>query len=808
MVANPSSSGFNADASQGASFYFADLIDEPLTLEDLEVFLAEERANAELWNSAAAGPTADPAPPPHDYAGAIVSVFENTSTTFSRSSFAVWGWVQKLRDGYFSSLVEPVRAATHGSGEYRHLKAQLPAVAWAGEFERGRKGTSPCKPSGLVFAEIDQKPSVTDDAWLKEQKARLSQHPCVLAVYRSAGGAGLHTVTAVSPIPQTSKEYKVAWAAVSRELGIEKIGDPAVSNRTRLALCSVDAELHYNPNPAPLLWELNKEEGEDEPRHHKPETLAEAFRLIAEHFGVEWSGSSDDDCRDGLRMPCTFHGGSNPTSLSIRLEEREIAGRRGATKMVAFVAATCFSRGCNGPSVLRYIAKEVGFVWPMPIAGGEAIVQEFLSTYPHRLAVVDRAKLYVRREAGLWVDGTRPNPTGTAAIQGMLKEMGGDGPWNQRQIDELRTSLFYVMERPGAYGIAAMQSDDFDRAPLFPLRAGGSIDARTLEILDNDKTAGAYMMDQSSPGIDYQPELLNAGPDHPGVRLAMHFEPDPASPRYQLLRRFGYLLLGPTKAVDSIIMPLSDSGKSTFARWLSFALPGYVSLVDAVVALSAQGTRFTAVQHRLSIFRLVILDEADKIEKPPSAGAFNALTADTVTVELKGKDSIEAPRRGNAVMIGAGPPNLELGQGGRERLGWAFDGSGIGKMSAELRQLIDDPEAQGWLATKLLTLAAEAHRTGDKAADSASRAAAAVVHQQTANPLQSAIADCLELDNASSVWLDAIKERLAKYPDVSQPIPARTLGSAMQMVFGSDMKSIPTTRERKPARYYPGVRLT
>ena len=271
--------------------------------------------------------------------------------------------------------------------------------------------------------------------------------------------------------------------------------------------------------------------------------------MIAEHFGVEWSGSSDDDCRAGLRMPCTFHGGSNPTSLSIRLEEREIAGRRGATKMVAFVAATCFSRGCYGPSVLRYIAKEVGFVWPMPILGGEAVVEEFLGANAHRLVVVDRAKLYVRREAGLWVDGTRPNPTGTAAIQGMLKEMGDDGPWSQRQIDELRTSLFHVMERPGAYGIAAMQSDDFDRAPLFPLRAGGSIDARTLEILDNDKTAGAYMMDQSSPGIDYQPELLNAGADHPGMRLALHFEPDPSNPGFQLLRRFGYLLLGPTKSV-------------------------------------------------------------------------------------------------------------------------------------------------------------------------------------------------------------------------------------------------------------------
>ena len=494
--------------------------------------------------------------------------------------------------------------------------------------------------------------------------------------------------------------------------------------------------------------------------------------------------------------------------MSIRLEEREIAGRRGATKMVAVVAATCFSRGCYGPRVLRYIAKEVGFVWPMPILGGEAVVEEFLGANAHRLVVVDRAKLYVRREAGLWVDGTRPNPTGTAAIQGMLKEMGDDGAWNQRQIDDLRSSLFHVMERPGHYGVAAVRSDDFDRTPLFPLRGGGSIDARTLKILDNDETAGAYMLDQSSPGIDYRPELLNAGPDHPGMRLALHFEPDPSNPRFQLLRRFGYLLLGPIKSVDCAILPVSDSGKSTLARWVSFGFPGYVSLLDSVVALSVQGTRFTVVQHRLATYKLVFLDECDKIEKSPSAGAFNALTADTLTIEQKGRDAIEAPRRGNAVMIGAGPPNLELGQGGRERLGWAFDGAAISEMPAEVRQLIDDPEAQAWLATKLLTLAAECHRTGNKAADSDSRKAAASLHTATANPLQAAIADCLELDPTSSVWLDAIKERLTKYPDVPQPIPARTLGSAIQLVFGSDMKSITTTREGKPARYYLGVRLT
>ena len=664
LIKGPSEHTMSTPPSSGVSFHPDDLIDEPLTVEDIELFLFESRYNAQLWNSAAAENIDDtpPPPPPRDVSAVPVSSFRTRFETLPDATFTVAQWLGFIRNGQAADHVAKIRAS-RGSPEYGQLKKKLRTVAWAGTFGEGRKATDPVNPSGLVFLELDHHDGAPPPSWLWAEKMRLASHPSTVTVYVSTGGAGLHVVSAVDPVPTSPTEYSEAWAWLTRELAIEASGDPQVKNRNRLAGISHDEAAYVNLNPTPTRWEPTLgSTGKESERTHTPETLLEAFRLIAEHFGVEWSGSSDDDCRAGLRMPCTFHGSNNPTSLSIRLEEREIAGRRGATKMVAFVAATCFSRGCYGPSVLRYIAKKVGFAWPLPIAGGEAVVEEFLGANAHRLVVVDRAKLYVRREAGLWVDGTRPSPTGTAAIQGMLKEMGCDGAWNLRQIDDLRSSLFHVMERPGHYGVAAVRSDDFDRTPLFPLRGGGSIDARTLKILDNDETAGAYMLDQSSPGIDYRPELLNAGPDHPGMRLALHFEPDPSNPRFQLLRRFGYLLLGPIKSVDCAILPVSDSGKSTLARWVSFGFPGYVSLLDSVVALSVQGTRFTVVQHRLATYKLVFLDECDKIEKSPSAGAFNALTADTLTIEQKGRDAIEAPRRGNAVMIGAGPPNLVVSQ--------------------------------------------------------------------------------------------------------------------------------------------------
>ena len=753
---------------------------------------------------------ASPSPGQCDVTDVPLSSFKTRYAKLPDATFTLAQWLEFVRSGQAAAPIARIRAA-RGTPGYDSLKNKLRCVAYAGTYPHGRAGNTPDATSGLVFMELDHHgDGPPPPNWLEGEKWRLCSNPGVVACYTSCGGAGLHVIAAATPAPAGRAAYTQAWAWLTRELGLTDTGDPQVKDQVRLAAVSHDDDIRVNLSPTPIRWEPNTLENSGKAsssRLYKPCDLAEALRLTATHFGAEFDGTSDEDCKSGLRMRCVFHGGDNSTSLHLWLAEREVTDKQGGVKTVPFLAAKCHSRDCYGPSILRYVGREVGFVWPLPIPGGEAVVQQFLSAYPHRLAVVDRSRLYVRRESGLWVDGTRPSATVTAALQAMLKDMTNDGAWNQRQVDDLRSSLFYILERPSVYGVESVRTDGFDRLPLFPLREGGSIDARTLKTLDNDQTAGGYMMDQSSPGIDYRPALLNAGADHPGVRLAMHYEPDKANPRFQLIRRLGFLLLGPTKAVDSIIMPLSDSGKSTFARWLSFALPGYVSLVDAVVALSAQGTRFTAVQHRLSMFKLVILDECDKIEKPPSAGAFNALTADVVTVELKGKDAYEAPRRGNALMIGAAPPNLELGQGGRERLGWAFDGSSIGKMGPDLRRLIDDPEAQAWLATQLLTLAAEAHRTGDQAIDGDSRKAAAAVHAETANPLQAAISDCLERAHTNSVWADDIKERLKKYPDVPQPIPSRTFGSAMQMVFGPDMKSIPSTRQSVPARYYPGVRL-
>jgi len=437
-------------------------------------------------------------------------------------------------------------------------------------------------------------------------------------------------------------------------------------------------------------------------------------------------------------------------------------------------------------------------------------VAEFLAAYRNRLMVVDARKLYLCRANGLWIDATEGNPTVTGEFQGMVRAIGlNGGQWGQRGIDNFRTALYFLIPDPKFHGILEARSSDFDNAPVLQLRGGGAIDLRTLEVLDAGQTAQHLLLDHGAVGLDYRAELLDAPPDHAGPMLAAHYEPDPSRPLRQLLRRIAHQLLGPHKSVDAIIMPLSDSGKTTFCRWVSRALPGCVAIVDAVNILSGQGQKFTAAQLRLAQHRLVFLDEADKIVKPPSAASFNMLAGDELTVEPKGRDSYELPRLGNAIMVGADVPNLELGQGGSRRLEWVFDGKDIPVMSPDLRCLVEDSEAQAWLATTLVHLAHRSWLTGDNATDGDSRKAAAQLHHELEDPLYGALAEVLEKGApADQVVCAEIKTRLTELvgDDTYEQTPPKTFKKAMRTVFPHSESKRDYKKKGNPT-VYTGIRF-
>ena len=356
-----------------ASFFIDDLADgDALTLDDLDLFLAEERLNAEL--AAALDPAEnidDSLPPPpspttRDVSGVSLSSFETRFKPQPDTTFSVAQWLGFIRDGQAAAPVAQIRDA-RGTPAYDLLKKRLRTVTWAGTFGEGRKANDPVSPSGLIFLELDHHDGAPPVWWPRAEKMRLASNPGVVASYISAGGAGLHVIAAVDPVPNTPVQYSQAWAWLTRELAIETSGDPQVKNRNRLAAVSHDPDLYQNLTPVPIAWEPaagGASAGKSE-RTHTPGDLAEAFRRVAAHFDVVWDGASDEDCQTGLRMPCVYHGGDNPTSLHVWLGQRIVTDKHDNPKSTPTLFAKCHSRDCPGPVVLRFLARQAGINWPL-----------------------------------------------------------------------------------------------------------------------------------------------------------------------------------------------------------------------------------------------------------------------------------------------------------------------------------------------------------------------------------------------------------------------------------------------------------
>ena len=277
------------------------------------------------------------------------------------------GW-KPYAAGEMARSIAAIRDS-RGTPRYDQLKKQLPCASFSGTFPEGRAGKSPTDASGLIFVEVDHHDGAPPQGWLEAEKARLSGNPAVVSVYTSAGGAGLHCVVAVDPVPVDRTGYRMAWAWATRELALEDRGDPQVKDSTRVACVSHDPDLFTNLTPTPIRWQPNTlsskgKGGQGSTRQHTPDDLAQAFRLVASHFGVEFSGVSDADCQAGLRMRCVFHGGDGPTNLHVWLGEREII-RKGRAEMIPTLSSKCHSRNCDGPIVLRFLAREAGIRWPI-----------------------------------------------------------------------------------------------------------------------------------------------------------------------------------------------------------------------------------------------------------------------------------------------------------------------------------------------------------------------------------------------------------------------------------------------------------
>ena len=314
-----------------------------------------------------------PTPEPRGISAVIISSFQTRFEKLPDTTFSVAQWLAAIRDGSVAEPVAQIRAA-RGTPRYDALKKKLRCATWAGQFPSGRKRNDPFSTSGLVFLELDHHDGPPPQGWLEAEQVRLAANPGVAAIYKSAGGLGLHVVAAVDPAPASPSEYRQAWGWLTRELAIEEYGDVQVKHHGRLAAVSHDPDAYQNLEPTPIRWEpngfANAGRSAENSRRYTPDDIAEAFRLVAQHFGVEWDGTTEDDAKAGVRMFCPYHGGHNPSSLHVwqgettKKKRKKDEGEEPVT--IPILRAYCHSRECPGPVVLRFLAREAGIKWPIP----------------------------------------------------------------------------------------------------------------------------------------------------------------------------------------------------------------------------------------------------------------------------------------------------------------------------------------------------------------------------------------------------------------------------------------------------------
>ena len=173
-------------------------------------------------------------PTPVDVSSKVLSAFTTRFEKVPAAAYTVESWLGFIRDGSQAQRVASIRAS-RGTAAYDRGKKKLPCTSFSGAFPNGRAGQIPTESSGLIFLELDHHDGPPPAGWLASERARLGEHPGVVAAYVSAGGQGIHIVAAVDPIPTSRKEHTQAWAWASRELQIADTGDHQVKDITRLS---------------------------------------------------------------------------------------------------------------------------------------------------------------------------------------------------------------------------------------------------------------------------------------------------------------------------------------------------------------------------------------------------------------------------------------------------------------------------------------------------------------------------------------------------------------------------------------------
>lgn len=428
---------------------------------------------------------------------------------------------------------------------------------------------------------------------------------------------------------------------------------------------------------------------------------------------------------------------------------------------------------------------------------------EFIVTQAidNRITVLCDKTWYIMLPSGTYdvLNRSDRGSTGMGVLRQMYEDKWGEKPTWSYVIEALGHLHQYQPSPPPS--VKLVDAADFNRAPLYRMIG----DARTFRLglnpgLAIEDVAATLTLEDRVAVFELWDSAFNDEDQSMWDKVITHYGAE-----WFLMA--AWLMLEPRKVICVISAPTSNAGKSTFVDMLAGAFPDWVAREDADEVFKRQQPQFPPLNKFLTQYRLLFLDEADKIESPPSARLVNSITNTTMTVREKHIPDAIKSRTGNACFIGAGDPNIELGQGGSTRFQWKIDANDLTELPVGLREWMLSPTGLHYARFHILSVAITLCQLGDSFCipESGRQSAQAFVREVTDDPFTDILRRLyVEGNDEDKVMNESVKAAIKTFDQDIELPGGKAWGRAIRRVFPA---AVSCQVGHPPKRGYQRLRL-
>ena len=185
-----------------------------------------------------------------------LSVYKNANqdkTGVQVSLETVVEYIKEGKNGIDKKTLKCRKLSESDPVAYREYKPTLPAVTFAGTFEK-RGSENIIQHSGCIVYDVDH----LDPSKVDVKIEVLKENPHVLLAFKSPSGKGIKIVVKFDPIPANNDQHKLAWAEGKNFINISVEFDKQCKEQGRLCFLAHDPDIYYNPNAQSISWDPTK----------------------------------------------------------------------------------------------------------------------------------------------------------------------------------------------------------------------------------------------------------------------------------------------------------------------------------------------------------------------------------------------------------------------------------------------------------------------------------------------------------------------------------------------------------------------